>query len=123
MAPYRVLYIDDDPDIREVAQMSLELDPQFDVRAGVSGRDGLAIAAEWKPHLILLDVMMPEMDGPETLRRLKATPALNDVPVVFITARAQTHEVSGLLELGAHGFIAKPFDPLTLAQLARGYLE
>jgi len=50
MAPYRVLYIDDDPDIREVAQMSLELDPQFDVRAGVSGRDGLAIAAEWKPH-------------------------------------------------------------------------
>jgi len=123
MAPYRVLYIDDDPDIREVAQMSLELDPQFDVRAGVSGRDGLAIAGEWNPHLILLDVMMPEMDGPETLRRLKATPALNDVPVVFITARAQTHEVSGLLELGAQGFIAKPFDPLTLAQLARGYLE
>lgn len=122
MPMFRVLYVDDDPDIREIAQMSLELDPEFEVRTGASGRDCLAIAAEWLPHLVLLDVMMPEMDGPETLQRMKADPALCETPVVFITARAQTHEVQCLLALGAQGLIAKPFDPTTLAEAARRYL-
>jgi CheY-like chemotaxis protein len=111
----RILYVDDDDDIREIAQMSLELEPGFEVRACASGREALAEAAAWRPDLILLDVMMPEMDGPETLRQLAASTDTAEIPVVFITARTQTHEVQRYLEMGAVGTIAKPFDPMSLA--------
>jgi CheY-like chemotaxis protein len=113
--PTRVLYVDDEDDIREIARMALELEPAFEVRACASGNEALAQAAAWRPDLILLDVMMPEMDGPETLRRLAANSDTASIPVVFITARTQTHEVQRYLEMGAIATVAKPFDPMSLA--------
>lgn len=119
----RILYVDDEPDIREVAAMSLELDPEFEVRTAASGVEALPLAAEWKPDLILLDVMMPVMDGPTTFGRLREQPDTAGIPVVFITARTQAQEVEGFKALGAKGVIAKPFDPMGLASTVRGYLN
>lgn len=118
----RILYVDDEADIREVAAMSLELDPDFEVRTCASGIEAIGAAAEWLPDLILLDVMMPLMDGPATLAKLRAQPETKDIPVVFITARTQAHEVEGFKSLGARGVIAKPFDPMALAATVRDYL-
>lgn len=118
----RLLYVDDEDDIREVAVMSLELDPDFEVRACASGAEMLIAAPEWQPDLILLDVMMPSMDGPTAFKTLRDQPEGRDIPVVFITARTQPREVEELMKLGASGVIAKPFDPMTLAREVRGYL-
>jgi len=118
----RILYVDDEDDIREVASMSLELDPDFEVRSCASGSDALPVAEDWKPNLILLDVMMPGMDGPATFALLRSRPATADIPVVFITARTQVTEVEGFKALGAKGVIAKPFDPMSLAAQVRSYL-
>ncbi|WP_077147511.1 response regulator [Sphingopyxis sp. KK2] len=119
----RVLYIDDEDDIREVAEMALELDPGFEVRTCASGQEGLAAAREWQPRLILLDVMMPELDGPGVLERLRQDPATAAIPVVFITARTQAHEVERLRGLGARGVLAKPFDAMALAGQVRALLD
>jgi CheY-like chemotaxis protein len=119
----RILYVDDEADIRDIAAMSLELDPDFEVRTASSGVEALRTAAEWKPHLILLDVMMPVMDGPTTLGQLREGSETGDIPVVFITARTQAQEVEGFKALGARGVIGKPFDPMSLAATVRSYLE
>lgn len=118
----RILYVDDEDDIREVAVMALELDPGFLVRDCGSGRAALAVAAQWKPDLILLDVMMPDMDGPATLAALRAQPETADTPVAFITARAGRDDAERLAALGACGIVAKPFDPMTLAAQVRALL-
>jgi two-component system OmpR family response regulator len=117
-----ILHIDDEPDIREVVELSLGLDPKFSMRSCASGREGLAAAAEFPPDLILLDVMMPGMDGPTTLSYLRENPRLAAIPVVFMTARAQTREIEMFLSLGAVGVIPKPFDPMMLATLVRQYM-
>jgi CheY-like chemotaxis protein len=119
----RILYIDDEPDIREVAQMALELAAGFEVRTAASGEEGLREAAAWQPDLILLDVMMPGMDGPTVLKKLQAIPETASIPVVFITARTQAQEVAALQSLGARGVIAKPFDPMGLGEQAGAYLQ
>ena len=119
----RVMHVDDEPDIREVVEMSLGLDPNMTLRSCSSGTDALAEVGEWVPDLILLDVMMPVMDGPATLARLRETPDAAAIPVVFMTARAQTRELEHFRSLGAAGVIAKPFDPMTLAVSVRGYLK
>lgn len=119
---YRILYVDDEPDMREIAVLSLKRDPDFDVRPCASGLEALQVAAEWQPDLILLDVVMPDMDGPGTLDRLRAAPALAHIPVVFITARSQPQEATRLRSLGAAGVLAKPFNPLTLAAAIRPFL-
>lgn len=119
----RVLYVDDEPDIREVAEMSLELDPEFEVRTCESGEEALEVVEQWPPDIILLDVMMPRMDGPETLSALRRSPAHAGVPVVFITARTQAMDIRRLLGLGALGVIPKPFDPLQLAAEVRDFLN
>lgn len=119
----RLLYVDDEADIREVASMSLELNSEFEVRTCASGAEALPVAAEWRPELILLDVMMPGMDGPTTFAHLREDPATSGIPVVFITARTQGPEIERFEALGARGVIAKPFDPMTLATLVRGYLR
>jgi CheY-like chemotaxis protein len=111
----RVLLIDDEDDIREVAGMSLETVAGWTTMAARSGREGVKIAAEQQPDAILLDVMMPDMDGPSTFRNLQESLATKSIPVIFLTAKAQTREQRGFRELGAHGVISKPFDPLTLA--------
>jgi len=118
-----VLHIDDDSDILEVVAASLGLDPQFVVRDCRSGADGLTVAAEWRPDVILLDVMMPVMDGPSTLRRLRETPQTADIPVVFMTARAQTSDIEQFKSLGTAGVITKPFDPMKLAPSVRNYIR
>ena len=118
----KILYVDDEADIREVATMALELDPDLEVRCCASGEEALAIAPGWRPDLILLDVMMPGMDGPTTLARLRRLEETRDTAIVFITARAQATDVTHLRDLAVQGIIAKPFDPMTLAPEVRKYL-
>jgi len=115
MSAIRTLHVDDEPDICEIVQISLGLNPDFEVRSCTSGPEAIAVAAEWLPFLILLDVMMPGMDGPTTLSHLRGNPQTSDIPVFFMTARAQTRELERFMALGAQGVILKPFDPMTLA--------
>lgn len=115
----RILYVEDDPDIQAIAMMVLETINGFTLAACSSGAEALAKAVGFNPDLVLLDVMMPGMDGPETLKGLRAFPELAHTPVVFMTAKVQPQEVEGYLNLGAVGVIAKPFDPMTLAQQLR----
>ncbi|HTE45272.1 MAG TPA: response regulator [Gemmatimonadaceae bacterium] len=109
-----VLIVDDDDDIREVGQLALELGSEWSVLTANSGETALALAKSGKPDAILLDVMMPEMDGPTTLIQLRADPSTCDIPVVFLTARVRTTERSTLAALGVAGVLSKPFDPLKL---------
>ncbi|MFO6445941.1 response regulator [Erythrobacter sp. NE805] len=119
---FRILYVDDEPDLREIALLALSLDPGLEVRSASSGAEGIATVADWMPDLVLLDVMMPGMDGPATLARLREDPRTAQLPVVFITARAQPTEMQSFATQGARGVIAKPFDPMSLAQQVRGFL-
>jgi len=98
-----------------VAQVSLELVGHFDVLTAASGRDGVQSARTGQPDAILLDVMMPDMDGPSTLAELRRDPATCHIPVLFLTAKTQMAERARLAELGAAGILTKPFDPLKLA--------
>ena len=111
----RVLYVDDEPEIREIAEIALSLDPDFEVRTAGSGAAALDIMAEWKPDVVLLDVMMPKMDGPELLGKIRTLDDLSSLPVIFVTARAQRSELQTFHTLDSAGVIAKPFDPMTLA--------
>ncbi|MFI5627053.1 response regulator [Nocardioides sp. NPDC051685] len=115
----RVLLVDDDDAIREVAMASLELVGGWEVEAAASGLDALDRCAADPPDAILLDVMMPRMDGPTTFARLQADPRTRDVPVVLLTAKVQPSERRRWEALGVAGVLSKPFDPLTLsAQVA-----
>src|ERR1700676_2298688 len=93
MNSFRILHVDDEPDILEVVMLSLRRDREFTIRSCISGENAIAEAAEWAPDLILCDVMMPVMDGPATLVRLRANPRTATIPVVFMTARAQIREL------------------------------
>ena len=119
----RILMVEDDPDIQMVARLALEAVGGFVVETCDSGLDALRKAPAFKPDLILLDVMMPQMDGPETLEKLRRQPALDTVPVVFMTARVQRHEIDQYKALGAIDVISKPFDPMTLADTVRSIWE
>ena len=123
MSGLRVLHVDDEPDIRELVEISLSLDPEFGVKSCSSGNDALVAAADWSPDLILMDVMMPVMDGPRTLSHLRENAKTAEIPVVFMTARAQARELAHFLSLGAAGVIPKPFDPMTLAGAVKRYLR
>ena len=123
MSALRILHVDDEPDIRELVELSLCLDPDLAVKSCASGGDALVAAAEWTPDVILMDVMMPVMDGPETLTHLRESDRTSGIPVVFMTARAQSRELAHFLSLGAAGVIPKPFDPIGLAGAVRGYLQ
>ena len=123
MGAIRILHVDDEPDIREVVDMSLGLNPDFEVRACSSGAEAVAAAIEWSPALILLDVMMPGMDGPTTLLQLHQCPQTANIPVLFMTARAQAREIEHFIALGAKGVISKPFDPMTLASQVSNHLH
>jgi len=119
MGAYRILHVEDEPDIREVVKISLALDPEIALKSCESGADALTEAASWSPDLILADVMMPVMDGPQLLTELRGDTRTAGIPVVFMTACAQSSEVAHFLSLGAAGVLAKPFDPLTLAKSVR----
>ncbi len=111
----RILYVEDEPDIQAVAKLALEMVGGFTVQICSSGEEALRVAESFAPDMILLDVMMPGMDGPSTLKALRALPSLATLPVAFMTAKVQSHEVEQFKSLGALDVIPKPFDPMQLA--------
>ncbi len=114
-----VLYVDDEVDIRDVVEYALEDEDDIALILSESGEDAVEINAQQQPELILLDVMMPKMDGPETLRRIRMGASNQNVPIAFITAKIQRSEVAFLQSLGVVDVIEKPFDPNALAERIR----
>ena len=119
----RILLIDDEEDVRTVATMSLELVGGMEVQAAAGGSEGIAAARSARPDAILLDRMMPGMDGVATFAALREAADLRDIPVVFLTASVMASDIAELLRLGAAGVITKPFQPMTLAAEVRRILE
>ncbi len=119
----RILMVEDEADIQAIARIALETVGGFSVEICSSGAEALERAPALAPDLILMDVMMPRMDGPTTLGRLREMDGVRDVPVIFMTAKVQPQEVAHLRSIGAAGVIGKPFDPMTLAATVRGIFE
>jgi len=111
----KILYVEDEPDIQMIARVALESVGGFELCVCSSGAEALEKAAEFGPDLLLLDVMMPGMDGPTTLSELRKIPQLASTPVMFMTAKVQPQEVEYLKSLNVADVIAKPFDPMALA--------
>ena len=118
----RILLIDDEEDIREVASLTLETMGDYEVFATGNGFKGAQIAADVQPDVILLDVMMPDIDGPATLALLRQSDATREIPIIFMTAKVQASDRRRLSDLGARGIIAKPFDPIHLVEQMRSIL-
>jgi CheY-like chemotaxis protein len=118
----KILIIDDENDIRAISRLALGRVGGMDVVDAASGLEGIAKAVADAPDAILLDVMMPEKDGPETLGLLKADPRTAHIPVIFLTAKAMASELERLRALGAAGVLTKPFDPMSLAANVRAIL-
>ncbi|MDP2738453.1 MAG: response regulator [Pseudorhodobacter sp.] len=112
----KILHIEDDLTIQEITLLSLEIAGRFSVEQCSSGRVALSKASEYAPDLLLLDVRMPDMTGPETLRELRKLPGFEHKPAIFMTASAQPEEIKAYIEQGAIAVISKPFDPMTLAK-------
>lgn len=121
-SPVRILLVDDEADILELVELSLSQEPDLVTRSCGSGKEALAVAADWRPDLILLDVIMPEMGGVGTLARLRMD-MRSGMPVVFMTAARRAHKPEYYRSLGAAGVIFKPFEPATLAASVRGFLD
>jgi CheY-like chemotaxis protein len=119
----RIALVEDEADIREITQIALEEIGGFALNVCESGSEALEKMQGFRPDLVLLDMMMPGMDGIETLRSLRAIPDMDKVPIVFLTARAQKHEVEQYQMIGAAGVISKPFDPITLPDYIRSIWE
>ena len=119
----RVLYIEDEEDIRIVADIALKTIGGLDTRCCASGPEGLATLETFPAQLILLDVMMPGMDGPSVLSEIRNNSQYQNTPVVFITAKVQADEVDQLLSLGANAVISKPFEPMDMAQKLKDIWE
>lgn len=116
----RVLYVEDDPDIREIAELALKDVGGLDVSLCTSGQTALTEAHTFVPQLVLLDVMMPDMDGPETLEALRAEGSVGAAtPVVFVTAKVHPEELARYKQMGVADVISKPFDPMALADELR----
>jgi CheY-like chemotaxis protein len=115
----RVMLVDDDPDIRRIAQLTLNRVAGWEVLPACSGFEAMEMLSAQKPDIILLDVMMPGMDGLKTLAKIRERPELSHIPIVFMTAKVLRHEVDGYLALGAAGTITKPFNPITLPSEVR----
>jgi CheY-like chemotaxis protein len=118
----KILIVDDEDDIRAVAQMSLEVVAGWTVVTAGSGSEALSVAAAEQPDAILLDVMMPDLDGPATLERLQADPATRLIPVVFLTAKVQAADQRRFATMSVAGVLAKPFDPMELPGQVAGVL-
>lgn len=110
----RVLVVDDEDDIREIAQTSLEMVGGWEVLVASSGQEGICCAETEQPDAILLDVMMPDMDGPSTFKKLRANQKTETIPVILLTAKVQAGDRKRFEDLGVKAVIAKPFDPMTL---------
>lgn len=122
--PRRLLCVEDDDDVREICELSLRgSDAQLEVSGCANGLQALAVVARTPPDVILLDVMMPQLDGPATLARLQASEQTANIPVIFLTAKATSDEMRRLTQLGAIDVFFKPFDPLTLLSRIRESLR
>ncbi|MFI5007102.1 MAG: response regulator [Solirubrobacterales bacterium] len=119
----KILIIDDEADIRRIAHLALGRVGAMEVLEATSGAEGLRKAEDNHPDAILLDVMMPGLDGPSTLAALRSNPATANIPVIFLTAKAMVSELARLRALGAAGVLTKPFDPMTLAGQVRAALK
>jgi two-component system OmpR family response regulator len=115
----KILYVEDEPDIQAVARIALETVGNYTLEVCSSGQEALDRAVAFEPDLILLDVMMPGLDGPDTLLELRKLDGLTDKPVIFMTAKVMESEVQRYLDIGAIGVIPKPFDPMSLAAQVR----
>jgi CheY-like chemotaxis protein len=115
MSQKRILLVDDEDDIREVASISLEAVGGWQVSRASSGLEGIAKALAERPDAILLDVMMPGLDGPSTFKRLQDDPQTRSIPVILLTAKVQTADRHRFEELGVAGMLTKPFDPMALS--------
>ncbi|MCA1775618.1 MAG: response regulator [Loktanella sp.] len=119
----KVLHVEDDPDIREIAEMALSMSGRFELVQCASGPEAIERVATFLPDLILLDMMMPGMTGCQVLEHFRQVPALSQTPAVFMTARAQHTEIEELLAFGAADVISKPFDPMTLSDQLSAVLD
>ena len=112
----KLLHVEDDPDIREIALMALDLSGEFEVLQCSSGEEALAQVQSYTPDVFLLDMMMPGLNGRQTLDKMREQPTLAKVPAIFMTARAQHSEIEELMRVGAADVISKPFDPMALPE-------
>ena len=122
MKKRKILIIDDEEDIRTVTALTLETVAEWDVVIATNGQEGIQRARQEHPDAILLDVMMPEMDGPTTFRNLQAIAETRQIPVLLLTAKVQAVDQQRFADLGVAGVLFKPFDPLTLANQIAGVL-
>lgn len=121
MTPLSVILAEDDPDIQLVARLALKR-VGFTVRVASNGAEAVAMVREQPPDVILLDWMMPEMDGLQACSLLKADPATAHIPIIFLTAKTQDAEIQRGMSLGAAGYVTKPFDALTLGDQVRAII-
>ncbi len=116
----RILLADDEPDILEISRIALETVGGFEVSVCASGRTLLERLSEFEPDLVVVDVLMPDMTGPEVLEEIRRLPEFDAIPVVYLTGVVREEELEGLLETGVADVILKPFDPMTLADRING---
>jgi CheY-like chemotaxis protein len=119
----RILFIEDEQDIQEVAQFALEAIGGYTVEVCSSGAEALDRVVEFAPDLILLDVMMPDMDGPTTLKALRKMPETANTPIIFMTAKSQAREIQRFKKLSTLDVITKPFDPMALSDQIAGIFK
>jgi CheY-like chemotaxis protein len=119
----KILIVDDEDDIRRIARLALSKVGKMDVVEASSGTEAVRKAVEDQPDAVLLDVMMPGLDGPSTLAAFRSNPRTASLPVIFLTAKAMPAEVERLRDLGARGVLTKPFDPMSLADELRAILK
>ena len=119
----KILIIDDEEDVKEIAQMGLEMAANWNVITASSGKEGIELAELQQPEVILLDLMMPEWDGKETLKQLKANNKTSNIPVILMTAKTQSAIAPELINLDLIGIITKPFRPLELSEQITNMLD
>jgi two-component system, OmpR family, response regulator len=120
--PHKVLYVDDNDAVRGVAEMCLQVSEELTVRTCSSGGEAIDISLEWKPDLVLMDVMMPGIDGITAFKMMRERSEIKNINLVFVTARVQKEEIEQYLALGAAGVIEKPFVPMDLADQALSFI-
>lgn len=111
----KILYIDDDSDMQLIFELALK-EKNYDLKICSSGQEALDSAAAFQPDLIITDVMMPDMDGPTTIKKLREVESLKNIPVIFLTARTEKEEIQRYKDLGAKHVLIKPFNPMTLSE-------
>ena len=122
MSPVRILVVDDDPVIQKLLEVNFQMEG-YDVATAGDGAEALAAVAAERPDAVVLDMMMPKIDGIEVLRRLKADPATSSLPVLLLSARAQASDVADGLDAGADAYMTKPFDPVDLLERVASLLK